>query len=155
MANPLKGEAVLALEDGRKFTLVLDFDGLIEAEQAYGKPLAAVLAEAQQGFMGAMRAVLWGALRRYHPNVAMSEAGEILLGAQAEAVAAISAAIEAASWIAACGAKSPRTSRSSFARDTALAIGPASSMSRNCATSMPAQRAACTASASAVTVATR
>ena len=28
MANPLKGEAVLTLEDGRSFTLVLDFDGL-------------------------------------------------------------------------------------------------------------------------------
>lgn len=95
MTNPLKGEAALKLGDGREFTLVLDFDGLIAAEQAYAKPMAQMMAEAQGGFMGALRAILWGALRQRHGAVSLSEAGQILLDGGDEAFAALTKAIDA------------------------------------------------------------
>lgn len=96
MKNPLKGEAELRLEDGRSFTLVIDFDGLIEAEQTYGKPMVHLLGDAQQGFLGAQRAILYGGLRRHHPEVTLSEVGNILLAAKGNAVQAISTAIDLA-----------------------------------------------------------
>ena len=96
MPNPLKGEAQLTLEDGRELMLALDFDGLIEAEQAYGKPLVQLLAEAQAGFMGALRALLWGALRRHHPDLRLADVTALLMDQQARAIAAITAAIDAA-----------------------------------------------------------
>ena len=67
--NPVKGEVPLKLSDGREFVLVLDFEALVEAESAYGKPLAQVMADAATGFVGATRALLYGALRAKHPAV--------------------------------------------------------------------------------------
>lgn len=95
MTNPLKGEARLQLNDGRSLALVLDFDGLIAAEQAYGKPLARLMAEAGEGFMGALRAILWGALQRHHADMTMAEVGEIMLGSQQSVMAAVESAIDA------------------------------------------------------------
>jgi hypothetical protein len=95
MTNPLKGEGRLILEDGRTFTLVLDFDGLIAAEQAYGKPMQQLLAEANQGFMGAIRAILWGALQRHHPQLTLGDAGQLMLDQQQAVMAAVEVAIMA------------------------------------------------------------
>lgn len=76
--NQFKGEAPLKLSDGRQFTLVLDMEGLIEAEPVYGHPLPKIMADAAAGFVGAIRALLFGALRRHHPGITAVEVAEII-----------------------------------------------------------------------------
>ena len=44
MANAIKGEVPLNLSDGRNLTLIMDMEALVEAESAYGKPLAQMIA---------------------------------------------------------------------------------------------------------------
>ncbi len=78
MSNPIRGETPLKLGDGREFTLVLDFEALVEAESAYGKPLAVLMSDAGAGFVGASRALLFGALRTKHPGVSLRDASAIL-----------------------------------------------------------------------------
>lgn len=75
--NPIKGEVPLVLHDGRNLTLVLDMEAMVEAESIYGKPLQKLMADAGTGFMGAMGALLQGALSRHH-EVSRGEALEML-----------------------------------------------------------------------------
>lgn len=96
MANPVKGEAELKLEDGREFTLLLDMEGLVQAEAQYGKPMKDLLADTAKGFVGASRALLWGGLRQHHPEVTPKQA-LAMLEDEGEAVAlAIAAAVTSA-----------------------------------------------------------
>ena len=74
MANFIKGEAPLKLKDGREFTLVFDMEALVEAESAYGKPLNQLMTDAQRGFVGAIRAMLFGALQTNHPEITPRDA---------------------------------------------------------------------------------
>lgn len=92
MVNALKGEVPLKLDGGRKLTLVFDMDGLIEAEGTYGKPLAQMLADASAGFMGAVRAMLFGALRARHSDLTLGDVSAML----ADNTQAISDALGAA-----------------------------------------------------------
>lgn len=87
MANFLLGEVPLKLADGRSFTLVFDMEALIEAEGAYGKPMHAIMIDASKGFMGALRAVLYGAFRAYHPEFDLKAVAD-LLAKNTDAVAA-------------------------------------------------------------------
>jgi hypothetical protein len=77
MPNIVKGQVPLTLSDGRSLTLVLDFDALVEAEGAYRKPLGALMADASAGFVGAVRALLYGALRSHHPEMSLRDAGDL------------------------------------------------------------------------------
>jgi hypothetical protein len=77
MTNAVKGEVPLVLSDGRNLKLVLDMEAMVEAEAAYGKPLGKLMADASAGFLGAMGALLQGALSRHHP-VSRGDALEIL-----------------------------------------------------------------------------
>ena len=79
MANLLKGEVPLVLADKREFNLVFDMDALIEAEGAYGKPMHQLAADASSGFLGALRAMLFGAMRARHPQVTLEEVSGIIL----------------------------------------------------------------------------
>ncbi len=78
MANRIKGEVSLKLEDGREFILVADMEALVEAEGIYGKPLGETMADAARGFVGASRAMLYGALRAKHPDITLREAADML-----------------------------------------------------------------------------
>src|SRR6478609_223027 len=94
--NPIKGEVPLRLSDGREFVLVLDMEALIEAEAAYGKPLGKVMADASAGFVGASRALLYGALKAKQPTISLRDASAIFM-ANGDAVSdALSRAGEAA-----------------------------------------------------------
>ena len=96
MANILKGEIPLVLADKRAFTLVFDMDALIEAEAVYGKPMHAVTADASVGFMGAIRALLFGAMRARHPDMTLADVGS-LIGANTLAITeALTAAVDQA-----------------------------------------------------------
>lgn len=95
MANPVKGEVPLKLADGREFTLVMDMEALVEAEQAYGKPLAELMADAARGFVGASRSLLFGGLQAKHPGLPLKECTKMLMSDGDEVGNAISAAVEA------------------------------------------------------------
>lgn len=94
MANPVKGETALTLADGQSVTLVMDFDALVEAEQAYGKPLAAMMADAQAGYVGALRALLFGAMRAHHPDKTLRDASAIFMHNQEGVAGALMRAVE-------------------------------------------------------------
>lgn len=94
--NPLKGEAPLKLGDGREFIFQLDFEALVEAEQAYGKPLPRLMADASQGYVGAVRALLLGGLRRHHPDFTADDATAIILTDFDAVATGMMAAVEAA-----------------------------------------------------------
>lgn len=79
MTNPIRGEALLKLKDNREFTLVLDFEALVAAETAYGKPLAQTLADANAGFVGATRSLLFGTLQENHRELTLRDATEIFM----------------------------------------------------------------------------
>lgn len=96
MPNPLKGEVALELADGRQLTLRLDYEGLIAAEQLYGKRLSALMADAALGFVGAIRALLYSAVRAHHPEIDAAEAAEIALRELDPVSEALGRAIEAA-----------------------------------------------------------
>ncbi len=96
MSNPLRGETPLKLGDGREFTLVLDMDGLIEAESAYGKPLPRLVADSAAGFMGALRALLYGAMKTKHPEASLRDASAMLQANGAAVEEALASAVEAA-----------------------------------------------------------
>jgi hypothetical protein len=59
--------------------LVLDFEALVEVETLTGKPAPQVMSEFSQGFVGAVRALLFGALRRRHPDITAVEVGEMIV----------------------------------------------------------------------------
>lgn len=90
--NPVLGEAALKLRDGRTFTLVLDFEAMVAAESAYGKPIAQTLDDADKGFLGATRSLLFGTLRAHHPDVTLQDATAIYVGNGNEVVSALEAA---------------------------------------------------------------
>lgn len=94
MTNPVKGEAQLKLADGREFTLTLDFEGLVQAETAYGKPLPKLMSDAAAGFVGAARALLWGALRAKHPGISLADASAMFMTDMDTVTVALDAAVE-------------------------------------------------------------
>ena len=94
--NPIRGETALKLGDGREFTLVLDFEALVQAEAAYGKPLAVLMSEATTGFVGATRALLFGALRAKHPGLTLRDASGMLQSDSDTISEALTRAAEAA-----------------------------------------------------------
>lgn len=96
MANPVKGQAPLVLTDGREFKLVLDMEAMVEAESRYGKPLAKLMTDAREGFMGALAALLMGALSRFHPNLTRSEALDLIRTDADKVTDSLTAAAEAA-----------------------------------------------------------
>lgn len=96
MANPVKGEVDLILNDGRKFVLTVDMEALIEGESVYGKPLSAMLGDMNRGFFGAIRAVLFGSLRDKHSHVTKEEAAAIIASDGSAVVDALHKATKAA-----------------------------------------------------------
>ena len=76
--NPIRGEVPLVLPDGRELLLVMDFEGLIAGEALYGKRMPEMIVDASAGMIGAVRALLFGALRTHHPEITPREAGELV-----------------------------------------------------------------------------
>lgn len=96
MTNRVRGEEALRLKDGREFTLVLDFEAMVAAESSYGQPIGVLLQHWSSGFLGAMRCMLFGALRSNHADLSLEDAGAIV-EADAEAVNKALAAVETGS----------------------------------------------------------
>lgn len=97
MPNAIKGEVPLVLGDGRTFTLVLDMEALLSIEDAVGRPLPQVMAQAGAGFVSAQAAIAQAAFARHHPEVTRAQVLELLFSPDKEAVAdALAAATEKA-----------------------------------------------------------
>lgn len=96
MPNKLKGEVALTLTDGRCLTLVMDMEALIQAEDAADLPMDQLLSKARRGFIGAQRALLFGALRTHHKQMTMADAADILSSDGAIAFGALADAMLAA-----------------------------------------------------------
>jgi hypothetical protein len=85
MANPMKGEAEVALEDGRKLKFVFDVNAWIDVCDELGMEMDEVLAalrnkEKPPG-LKFQRVLIWGGLRKHHPEMTVRDAGEIMLEA--------------------------------------------------------------------------
>lgn len=76
--NPLKGEIGFELEDGRAFVAVFDIDAICAMEDLRDRPLVQIMAQVVQGRVSFVRDALWAGLRRRHPQMTVSQVGEIL-----------------------------------------------------------------------------
>ncbi|WP_118138789.1 GTA-gp10 family protein, partial [Oceanicella sp. SM1341] len=86
MANRLLGETELTV-GGRTLRLVMDFNALCEFEEATGRNAVTSAGAFEAGTltMRELRAFMWAALRRYHPETSLQDAGD-LLGSHGEAL---------------------------------------------------------------------
>lgn len=96
MSNSVKGATPLELKDGRKFTLVMDFEMRVQVEDLTGLPFAEVGQRAARGFHGAVRAIFWGALQRHHSDLTMDDITALIEEHSEEMEAALVKAGEAA-----------------------------------------------------------
>ncbi len=76
--NPVIGETPLELSDGRKFTLVLGMRALAIAEGVYGKPAQAITHDSSLGYVSALGALLYGALKKHQPLIDLDDATDML-----------------------------------------------------------------------------
>lgn len=88
MANPLKGEAEVKLDDGRTLKLVSNTSAWIAAERALregGAPKSTpeIIEELASGkaSLETQRALIFGMLRKHHPEIDLEEAGELMVEA--------------------------------------------------------------------------
>lgn len=95
MTNVVKGEVPLKLKDGRVLTLVLDFEAFVVAEQLAGKPLHLLAVDVALGFLGGKRAMLYGAMRRHHPEIEPEDVGAMFAANELAINKALSAADQA------------------------------------------------------------
>ncbi|MBD9525207.1 hypothetical protein IB235_00105 [Paracoccus sp. PAR01] len=83
MANRFLGE-VSASAEGQTFTLRMDFNAMIEFEDATGKPAIDAFQEAEQAAAEGrvdfklLRNIVFAALKRHHPDATIETAGTIL-----------------------------------------------------------------------------
>lgn len=98
----LRGEASFEL-DGRTVTLVYDNDAFCAVEDAAGgRSFLEVLEEFQTGNggrkprLGSLRALLWAGFVAKHPEVTLSDAGDMIMSGNEAALEAMGKAIEAA-----------------------------------------------------------
>lgn len=91
MANALNAEADFTLEDGRKFTLVFDLNAFIDIGEELGKArgkdwtpdeiVDALKDEANPPGLKFQRVIIWGGLRKHHPEMTIRDAGEVMVAA--------------------------------------------------------------------------
>jgi len=85
MANPERGEVALTVGD-RTYRLVLDLNALCELEDLLSTPDQAVtfgqvFLHASQYSGRHCRAIAWAALRRYHPDLSLADAADVIQAA--------------------------------------------------------------------------
>ena len=82
MANPERGEVALTIGD-RTYTLVLDMDGICQAEAAMSSPgqivsITEIFYGAAIGSQRHARALVWASLQRHQPDISLQRAGELM-----------------------------------------------------------------------------
>lgn len=78
MANAVKGEASIEVE-GQTYVLAFDINAMCEVEYILDRSTDRILRElAAVPALNVVRALLWGGLRRHHPDVDLKGAGELI-----------------------------------------------------------------------------
>ncbi|WP_396190307.1 GTA-gp10 family protein [Flavobacterium sp.] len=75
MANPARGEVALAVAD-TEYTLKFSTNAICELEDRLDKGLNLIVANMER--LTTVRALLWAGLRAKHPDVTITQAGEII-----------------------------------------------------------------------------
>ena len=78
MANAVKGEASLEIEGVGTFTLALPFGSRAAAEEKSGLPFHELGERAERGFHGAIATIVWAALIKHHPDMAIEDVEDLL-----------------------------------------------------------------------------
>ena len=87
------GDTRLTGPDGAELILLFDQAGLVAAEDAADKPIAAVIDGAFGGRLGYMAALLYGGLRRHHARYSLDDVHGII-GAARQGEAGIAGLLE-------------------------------------------------------------
>jgi hypothetical protein len=82
MANRERGEIRIEIA-GKSYTLVLNTNGLIALQDACSTPKAItpiedIYAAVMQGSLRHVRAFLWAALQKYHPQFSLVDVGDLI-----------------------------------------------------------------------------
>lgn len=77
MANAERGEVAVKI-GGRDLTLVYTYNAVAELEQLEDAPFVALVSRLANGTALAFRLMLWGALRKYHPEHSLADVGDAL-----------------------------------------------------------------------------
>lgn len=82
MANRERGEVAVTI-DGAAYTLVMDTNAMVSLESLFSTPerdvtFDQVLARVQAGSVRHIRAFVWAALRRYHQEITVDGAGDLI-----------------------------------------------------------------------------
>lgn len=92
MANAEKGEVAVKV-GGRDLTLVYTYNTVAELEQIEGVPFVALVQRLADGTTLAFRLMLWGALRKHHPDLSLFDVGDILDDLTADEFMAVGEAV--------------------------------------------------------------
>lgn len=96
------GESRLLGPNGEELILLFDHTGRLAVEEAADAPLRKIIDQAFQGRLGYIAALLFGGLRRRHPNLTLADShamveeavdGGLLLGLQESLVKALEASM--------------------------------------------------------------
>jgi len=79
MANTYRGEGRIAVL-GKEYTLKYDTNALAEFEELMHSNMTVIGKRMESGDMGIrdLRALFWSGLRRYHPEVNLKKAGDLM-----------------------------------------------------------------------------
>ena len=82
MANRQRGEAALEI-DGTTYTFVLNTNALVDLQQLFSTrdqitPWEEIVRLAEAGSLAHVRGVIWAALRKYHPEITVEGAGDLI-----------------------------------------------------------------------------
>lgn len=97
MANAVKGEAVIKV-GGQDYTLVFTANALCEVEYILDKSTEQILlALTRSPPIHVIRALLWGGLRKYHPDADLIACGDLIeeMGGSAAALQMVGKALSA------------------------------------------------------------
>ena len=81
MVRKLRGEVSLQVEE-QTFQLVYDVNALCAIEDVLDKSVLEVMTTIKgMPKLGLVRALLWGGLRRYHEDLSLNDAGDLVMAA--------------------------------------------------------------------------
>jgi hypothetical protein len=91
VADPMKAETSVTLDDGRTLTFVFDLNAWIDIGEELGKErgkdltpdeVTALLTDKDNPpGLKFQRVMIWGGLRKYHPEMSVRDAGEVMVEA--------------------------------------------------------------------------
>lgn len=81
--NAMKGEAEARLADGRTLKLAFNVNAWVAIEEQLGMPMPEILEKiaSNKASLAIQRAIMWGGLRKHHPELSLEDAGDVMVEA--------------------------------------------------------------------------